>query len=55
MQHTAAAQYRSTATEVRAMAQLAITPEIRAELLTLAEQFELLAERSEANAAATVA
>jgi hypothetical protein len=51
-EHTAAAQYRSTATEVRKIAQEATVPGIRAELLTLVEQFERLAERAEAKAAA---
>jgi hypothetical protein len=52
MQHTAAAQYRSIAAQIRAMAQETITPEIRVELMTLAEQFERLADLAEAKAAA---
>jgi len=46
--HTAAAQYRSTAAEVRAMAQDASTSDIRQELLILAAQFDRLAEQAEA-------
>jgi hypothetical protein len=49
--HTAAAaQYRSTGTDVRAMAQEATTPEIRDKLLTLTAQFDRLAEWAEAKA-----
>ena len=42
----AASQYRSTAADIRAMAQQAATPELRKELLFLAGQFDLLADRA---------
>lgn len=51
--HTAAAaQYRATAAEIKRMAHDTTEPGIRSELLTLAEQFERLAQRAEAKAAA---
>jgi hypothetical protein len=51
--HTAnAAQYRATAAAVRTTADETAEPGNRAELLLLAEQFELLAARAEAKASA---
>lgn len=43
----AAAQYRSTAADIRQMAVEAATPETRDELQTLAEHFERLAALAE--------
>jgi hypothetical protein len=48
---TTAAQYRDTAAEIRQMADRAVSADIRAQLLTLVEQFERLAERAEAKTA----
>jgi len=46
---TRAASYREQARQIRALVNLVVHPEVKSDLLELAEQFERLAERAEHN------
>jgi hypothetical protein len=45
-----AGYYREQGRQIRALVNLVIHPEVKAELLELAEQFERLAEQADSNA-----